>query len=171
MIVLIRLTTCKGHHICFPNEESLSGLIVWMSLVGIMRNSIKWVTSETWCCLHLNLTSYRPCINNAYGKKCTSLLTLRHSPPLVPVSSKEFLDIQVTIECGFTLKCIHDMIKTYSQMHRRDKYSQHSPIIWPVWLNGWLVIYELSGCGFKAHCSHMKFQKFSNVSVFKSFFV
>ena len=53
-----------------------------------------------------------------------------------PASSKEFLDIQATIECGFTLKRIRDMIKTYSQMHRTDKYSQHSSIIWPVWLNG-----------------------------------
>ena len=30
-------------------------------------------------------------------------------------SSKEFLDIQATIECGFTLKRIRDMIRTYSQ--------------------------------------------------------
>ena len=28
-----------------------------------------------------------------------------------PVSSKEFLDIQVTIKCGFTLKRVRDMIK------------------------------------------------------------
>ena len=46
-----------------------------------------------------------------------------------PASSKEFLDIQATIECGFTLKRVRDMIKTYSQMHRTDKYSQHSSII------------------------------------------
>ena len=51
-------------------------------------------------------------------------------------SSKEFLDIQATIECGFTLKRVRDMIRTYSQMHRTDKYSQHSSIIYPVWLNG-----------------------------------
>ena len=31
-----------------------------------------------------------------------------------PVSSKEFLDIQATIECGFTLKRVRDIIKTYS---------------------------------------------------------
>ena len=31
-----------------------------------------------------------------------------------PASSKEFLDIQATIECGFTLKRVHDMTKTYS---------------------------------------------------------
>ena len=34
---------------------------------------------------------------------------------IAPVSSKEFLVIHVTIECGFTLKCIRDMIRTYSQ--------------------------------------------------------
>ena len=51
-------------------------------------------------------------------------------------SSKEFLDIQATIECGFTLKRVRDMIITYSQMHRTDKFSQHSSIIWPAWLNG-----------------------------------
>ena len=31
-----------------------------------------------------------------------------------PASSKEFLDIQATIECGFTLKRVRDMIITYS---------------------------------------------------------
>ena len=34
---------------------------------------------------------------------------------IAPASSKEFLDIQATIECGFTLKRVHDMIRTYSQ--------------------------------------------------------
>ena len=31
-----------------------------------------------------------------------------------PASSKEFLDIQATIECGSTLKRVRDMIRTYS---------------------------------------------------------
>ena len=34
----------------------------------------------------------------------------------VPASSKEFLDIQATIECGFTLKRVRDMTRTYSQL-------------------------------------------------------
>ena len=34
---------------------------------------------------------------------------------LEPVSSKEFFDIQATIECGFTLKRVSEMIRTYSQ--------------------------------------------------------
>ena len=54
---------------------------------------------------------------------------------MAPASSKEFLDIQATVECGFTLKFVCDMIKTHNQMHRTDKYSKLSSIIWPVWLN------------------------------------
>ena len=43
---------------------------------------------------------------------------------------------EVRIECGFTLKHVRDMTRTYGQMHRTDKYSEHSSIIWPVWPNG-----------------------------------
>ena len=38
-----------------------------------------------------------------------------------PASSKEFLDIQATTECGFTLKRVRDMIKTY----RQNKYIRY----------------------------------------------
>ena len=31
-----------------------------------------------------------------------------------PASSKEFLGIQATIECGFTLKHVRDMTRTYN---------------------------------------------------------
>ena len=72
------------------------------------------------------------------------------------ISSKEFLEMQATIECGFTLKRERDMIRTYSQMHRTDNYSQHSSIIWPVWLNGWVFVYQLSDCGFETSCSHLQ---------------
>ena len=34
----------------------------------------------------------------------------------VPASSKDFLDIQATTECGFTLKPIRDMTRTYNQL-------------------------------------------------------
>ena len=50
------------------------------------------------------------------------------------------IDIQTTIECGFTLKRVRDMTRTCSQMHRTDKYSEHSSIIWPVWPNGWVFV-------------------------------
>ena len=67
----------------------------------------------------------------------------------------EFLNIQATTECGFTLKRMHDMIKTYSQIYRTDKYSQHGSIIWPVWLNGWVFVYKLNGWGLQSRCSHL----------------
>ena len=77
---------------------------------------------------------------------------------MAPASRKAFLDIQANIECGFTLKLVRDMIITYSQMRRTDKYSQHSSIIWAVWLNGCVFVYELSGCGFKSRCCHLEFR-------------
>ena len=45
------------------------------------------------------------------------------------VLSKAFLDSQATMECGFTLKRVRKMIRTYSQMKRTDKYLQRSSII------------------------------------------
>ena len=71
---------------------------------------------------------------------------------------KDFLDIQATIECGFTLQRVQDIIRTYSHMYRTDKNSQHSSIILPVWPNGWVFFYELSGCGFESSCSHLNFR-------------
>ena len=68
-----------------------------------------------------------------------------------------FLTFRQSIECGFTLKLVGDMIITYSQMHRTDKYLQHSSIIWPVWLNGGVFVCELSGCGFESCCSCQQF--------------
>ena len=44
-----------------------------------------------------------------------------------PASSKEFLDIQATIECGFTLKRIRDMTRTYSHL-KKDLASKNSII-------------------------------------------
>ena len=76
----------------------------------------------------------------------------------MPVLSKEFLNTQVSIECGFTLKHVRDMIGTYSQMHHTEKYWQHSSIIWPVWLNGWVFVYELSGCVIVSCCNLLNFR-------------
>ena len=60
-----------------------------------------------------------------------------------------------TIACGSTLKRVHDMIVTYNQLHRTNKYSQHSSVNLLVWQNGWVFVYELSGCGFESHCSQL----------------
>ena len=47
---------------------------------------------------------------------------------MVSVLSKEFLDIQATIECGFTLKRVRDMTRPYGQIHSTDEYSQHTQL-------------------------------------------
>ena len=52
---------------------------------------------------------------------------------IVPDWSKELLDIQATIECRCTVKNVRDRIRTCSQMHHTDKYSQPCSIIWLFW--------------------------------------
>ena len=74
------------------------------------------------------------------------------------VWSKEFLDIQATIERGFILECVRDMIRTHSQMHRTDMYSKRSSIFLPIWLNGWVFVYELIGFELESRCSHLNFR-------------
>ena len=46
--------------------------------------------------------------------ECSSPVAVTSPSDFAPASSKEFLDIQATIECGFTLKRVRDMTKTYS---------------------------------------------------------
>ena len=74
--------------------------------------------------------------------------------------ARSSLTFRQTIECGFTLKIVRDIIIAYIIMHCRDKYSQHSWIIWLVWLNGWVFLYELSGCGFESCCCHLIWEVF-----------
>ena len=61
------------------------------------------------------------------------------------------LNFRQTTECRFTMKLIHHIIITYSQMNCTDNYSQHSSVIWPIWPYGWVFIYRLSGCRFESH--------------------
>ena len=53
-----------------------------------------------------------------------------------PVSSNEMLNIQTTVNCGFSLKFVRDTTKTYSQMHCKDKYSHLISIILFLWSIG-----------------------------------
>ena len=85
------------------------------------------------------LAKWLSCIMNTYLYRafvCFYHVTYTfQTSDIAPVSSKEFLDIQATIEYRFTVNRISDMIIIYNQMHHTDKYSQDSSIIWPVWLN------------------------------------
>ena len=90
---------------------------------------------------------------------------------VIDLQSKEFFDIQVTIQCRFTLKRVRDIIRICSLMHHTDNYSHHSSIIWSVWVNGWVFVYGLSGCGFRSRCCHLKVMWFIKVKLmFQSFF-
>ena len=44
----------------------------------------------------------------------SNLVAVTQTSDIAPVSNEEFLDIQATIECRFTLKCVRDLIITYS---------------------------------------------------------
>ena len=68
-----------------------------------------------------------------------SHLTVTQIADIGPVWNHEFLDIQATRKCGFPLNRVHDMIRTYSQMHRQDKYLQHSSITFYSFI--YLIIY------------------------------
>ena len=73
----------------------------------------------------------------------------------MPASSKDFLNMQVTIEREFTLKLVGDMIRRYSQTYRTDKYSEHSLNTWSVYPNGWVFVSELSDSRFGSSCSYL----------------
>ena len=67
---------------------------------------------------------------------------------------------QVAAEWGFTLKRVRDMIRIYSQMHRKDKFSQHSST--REFKLGSLteelsVLLRTICCGFESSCSHLNF--------------
>ena len=70
-------------------------------------------------------------------------------------SSKEFLDIQATLECGLTLKRVRDMIRIYGQLQPTDKYSENSSVNWSVWPNRWVLVYDFSGSGLESSSSHL----------------
>ena len=85
----------------------------------------------------------------------SSLVAVTENPDFAPAWSKEPLDTQEA-------KRVRDMTRTYSQMHRTDKYSEHSSIIWPVSPNGRVFVYELSGSGFESSCSLLLAYSFWN---------
>ena len=59
----------------------------------------------------------------------SSQVAVTYTSDLMPAFKKDFADIQATIECGFTLKRIGDMIKIQNKMGRTDRYSQQFSII------------------------------------------
>ena len=59
----------------------------------------------------------------------SSPVAVTENSDFTPASSKKFLDIQATIECGLTLERVRDMIKTYSQRYRPLKKRRLTTVI------------------------------------------
>ena len=65
----------------------------------------------------------------------SSVVTVTYTSDMVPVLSKQSLDIYANIVYGFTLKHVHDIRRIYSLIHT-DNYSQFSSIVWSLEPNG-----------------------------------
>ena len=63
--------------------------------------------------LYLNDCNWTQIHSHLVRKRTLNHLAKLETSDFAPASSKEFLDIQATIECGFTLKRIHDLTRTY----------------------------------------------------------
>ena len=50
----------------------------------------------------------------------SSPVAVTESSDFAPAMSKEFLDIQATIKCAFTLELVRDIKRTYRHMQRTD---------------------------------------------------
>ena len=126
---------------CDCNWTRTQNHLVLKRTLNHLAKLAKWLSCvlSTFCTVHLTVCSCH--VTYAFQSESTLESSCSHFTfKFPPALSKEFLDIQATIECGFTLKCVRDMTRTYSQMHRTDKYSEHSSIIWPVWPNGWVFV-------------------------------
>ena len=170
----MHLTVCSCHvTYAFQSESTLYICLNVKELLARSRREIWSLSDCNWTRTHnylvhkrtLNhlakLARWLSCVVSIYlysAFDCMFLSCHVRVSEWIHTSSKEFLDIQANIESGFTLKRVRDMTRTYSQMHRTDKYSQPSSIIWPVWLKSWVFVYELSGCGFESSCSHLNFR-------------
>ena len=75
-------------------------------------NEKTFMLSVSWHrCLELNLLGFLLIFE---ANLCLSPVAVTSPSDFASASSKEFLDIQAIIECGFTLKRVRDMTRTYS---------------------------------------------------------
>ena len=55
----------------------------------------------------------------------SSPVTVTSPSDFAPASTKEFLDIQAIIECGFTLKRVRGMTRTYNQIAGQKAFDRN----------------------------------------------
>ena len=66
----------------------------------------------------------------------SSPVAVTYPSDFVPASSKEFLDIEATIVCGFTLKLVRDMTRTQSELSRLMIFFDRpgSELLWSIFI-------------------------------------
>ena len=100
------------HHLPQPPQENEIPSIVY-NLSNTIQNKI-FNYQDTVNSIIIILTLFE--LTVCYYHVTYAFYNFKFSD-FVPVLSKEFLDIQATIECELTLKCVREMIITYGQMH------------------------------------------------------
>ena len=79
--------------------------------------NINWTRTQNHLVLKRTLNHFAKlieCSFKNYVALGSSPVAVTSPSDSVPTSSKKFLDIQTIIECGFTLKSVRDMTRTYS---------------------------------------------------------
>ena len=104
------IVTIIGLTICFNNQVFLYFLFCCLHFLSLLLLLLLLPILLTECSYY---------VTYAFQSESTLYSCLNFTELLA--SSKEFLDIQATIECGFTLKRVRDMIRTYSQMYREKR--------------------------------------------------
>ena len=95
LICTVHLTACSYHVTCaFQSEFTLYSFLNVRELLAPLAKSLSVHSQTKWLWASVLLQSLE-------------FLILR-------VSSKDFLNIQTTIECRSTLKCVRDMIRAYN---------------------------------------------------------
>ena len=137
-IVSVQFSWLKSFYVSLLMFKLLKILLYLLSHNLWLLNQLLKCCSITFELLLVSLAKwFSVCLRTKWLWALILLLSLKLQ--ILQVSSKELLDILLSIECRFTLKRIHDM----NQKHHTDKCSKHSSIIWPVQLNGWVFVYEL----------------------------
>ena len=136
------VTVCS-YHVTYAVHSKSSWVVRWVVRTYLYSKHLS-VQLSIYLYLSVNLSVLICTSTQLWALICTIELSFEHLSVqciwlfvlIAPISSKKFLGIQTNIECGFTLKRTRDMIRTYSQMHRTNQYSQICSIIWWVWPKG-----------------------------------